>query len=344
MRTLSVLFFSFLFLFTISCDDDDHPHGNSDERVVIANRASNSITVIDAKNNTVLNTYPMPNNGEPMYVVHIKPAHAVFVGDRANNLVVAFDDEDFSVKGTVAAGAGVFHMWASPSGNRLWVNNDIDNTTTIINPISMRVVGTAHTPADLVAAGGKPHDVFVDPTRKFAYVSVLGVAGSFDYVVKYNGRTFQEVGRAAVGKDPHLSATRVNNKLYVPCQGNDAVFVLNRNTMAVLDSIPLDNAHGAIMSNSGAYFYSADISGSRLATIDNQANSLLGTPLTTPFPTAHNLAVNSDDSKMFVTHSGGTNDKVTIYDLSPTPAFSTTLTVGLNPFGLAYYTTRRYSY
>lgn len=343
MRTLPAIFISLLLLFAFGCHDDD-PSVPSDERVVVANRASNSITVIDAANNTVLNTYPMPNNGEPMYVVHVKAAHAVFVGDRANNQVVAFDDEDFSVKGTVPAGAGVFHMWASPLGNRLWVNNDIDNTTTVINPLTMRVVGTADTPADLVAAGGKPHDVFVDPYRNFAYVSVLGVAGGSDYVIKYSGRSLQEVGRAAVGKDPHLSATRVNNKLYVPCQGNDAVFVLNRNSMTVLDSIPFDNAHGAGMSNSGRYFYSADISNSRLATIDIQAGSISGTPLTTPFPTAHNLALNSSDTKLFVTHSGATADKLTIYDLSPNPSHSTSLTVGMNPFGLVYYSTRRYSY
>ena len=131
------------------------------ERVVICNRASNSISVIDAATNDVLDTYDMPDDGEPMYAVHIPQAKAVFVGDRANDRVVAFDEDDFSVVGTVPAGDGVFHMWASPNGNQLWVNNDVDNTTTIINPASMKVKGTAVTPADLVDLDGKPHDVFV---------------------------------------------------------------------------------------------------------------------------------------------------------------------------------------
>ena len=81
----------------------------------------------------------------------------------------------------------------------------------------------------------------------------------------------------------------------------------DRKTMEVLDEIPFDNAHGAGMSNSGDYFYSADISNSRLSTINTQTNTIMGTPLAAPFPVAHNLAINASDTKLFVTHSGGSN-------------------------------------
>jgi len=43
--------------------------------------------------------------------------------------------------------------------------------------------------------------------------------------------------------------------------------------------------------------------------------------------------------RLFLTHSGGTADKVTVYGISqnsPTPVFETEVTVGLNPFGLAF--------
>lgn len=307
------------------------------ERVVTANRASNDISVIDAKANTVLGTYPMPNNGEPMYVVHIPQVNAVFVGDRANNQVVAFDEDNFSVLGTVPAGNGVFHMWAGYNGGQLWVNNDIDNTTTVIHPKTMTVKATVPTPPDLVALGGKPHDVFIGPHASYAFVSVLGITGPNDYIVKYSTRTFQEVGRVAVGKDPHIAATRTNKMIYVPCQGANAVYVINRNTMNISTIIPFNGAHGAGITGNGRYFYTADIVGSNLGTIDTYTNTLVGSAVSTPFPVAHNVIPNCKNTKLFVTHSGATNDKLTIYDLSPTPTHSASLVVGLNPFGLGYY-------
>lgn len=311
------------------------------ERVVVCNRASRDISVIDAANNTVIATYPMPDNGEPMYAVHVRQAKRVFVGDRANDRVVAFDEDDFSVEGYACTGAGVFHMWAARNGSQLWVNNDIDNTTTIINPHNLNVIGTANTPADLVALGGKPHDVVVNGPGTAAWVTVLGVQGSNDYVVKYNAQSCQEVGRAAVGKDPHVSFTRFNNFLYVPCQNSNAVYVLRRGNMSLVTTIPFDGAHGAGMANNGQHFYTADLPGNRLGVINTSSNSLVGSGTGTPFPVPHNIALNRTDDKLFLTHSGATADQLSIYDVNPSPNFVTSLTLGTNPFGLVYYSYKK---
>ncbi len=307
------------------------------ERVVVANRASSNITVLDAATNAVLNTYDMPDDGMPMYAVHIPQAKAVFVGDRANDRVVAFDEDDFSVVGTVPAGDGVFHMWAAPNGSQLWVNNDIDNTTTVINPASMKVKGTAETPADLVALGGKPHDVFFDPEKKFAYVSVLGVAGPNDYVVKYNTNKYEEVDRVAVGKDPHLFADDVNNMLYVACQGTSDIHVVNRTTMEVAMILPFDNAHGIFMPGSGDYVYVANISSAELGVFETSNHTQVGVNVSTPHPTPHNLTINAAEDKLFITHSGASADQLSIYSLDPVPVHEISVTVGTNPFGLVYY-------
>jgi hypothetical protein len=45
------------------------------------------------------------------------------------------------------------------------------------------------------------------------------------------------------------------------------------------------------------------------------------------------------EKTLFLTHSGGTSDKVTLYSVSaadPIPVLIDEVTVGLNPFGLAY--------
>jgi YVTN family beta-propeller protein len=317
-------------------------------KIVVANRASASISVIDTKSDELVGTFDLPagdNTPEPMYVVDGSAKNRVFVGDRANDRVVVFDARDFSIEATVPTGAGVFHMWADPQNKQLWVNNDIDNTSTVINPNTLEVIATVPTPEDLVELGGKPHDVILDPGGNYAYVTVLGVDGPYDYVVQFSTDTFEEVGRAAVGKDPHVSLARQNNLLYVPCQGSDVVFVLNRETLAEVIQISVPGAHGAGMTRNGKTFYTTNITNvpdgddEGLFAIDTTTNTIIDGGVDTPFAVPHNIALTPNGQKLYVTHSGGSADKVTIYTAKandPVPVFLTEVTVGLNPFGLAY--------
>jgi DNA-binding beta-propeller fold protein YncE len=314
---------------------------------VIANRGSGSISVIDARSNEVVGTHALPASmgepmPEPMYVVYSPAGQRVFVGDRANDRVAVFDARSFEVEGTVPAGAGVFHMWADPKGGQLWVNNDIDNTSTVIDAIRLEVIATVATPADLVMMGGKPHDVIVGPQGRFAYVTVLGLPGANDYVVQYDTATFMETARAAVGKDPHVSLNRQTPWLYVPCQNTSNVYVLDRHTLAEETTLSIPGAHGAGMALNGRFFYTANLPGGgtdALFTIDTETNTVVGMGVDSPYPVPHNIALTQSGRKLFLTHSGGTSDKVTIYSASasdPVPEYVTEVTVGLNPFGLTY--------
>lgn len=312
--------------------------------IVVANRNSGSISVINTKTDEVSGTYQLPagpNTPEPMYVVSVKQGHRVFVGDRANNQVVVFNSSNYSVETTIPVGQGVFHMWADPQGRQMWVNNDIDNTTSVINLHSMQVIATVLTPPDLVSMGGKPHDVILGPFGKRAYVTVVGVSGSSDYVVQYSTTTFQETGRAAVGKDAHVSLTTRNRYLYVPCQNSNAVYVLNRFNMNQVEVISVPGAHGVNITTNGKVLYTTNLSGGGtdgLFAIGTRNNSVIGTS-NTPYAVPHNIALTPNSKKLYLTHSGGTSDKVTVYTVSnhdPVPQFLKEITVELNPFGLAY--------
>ena len=317
--------------------------GRSQGKIVVANRASGSISVIDSETDTLIGSYdlPGPNPAEPMYVVYSKFGDRVFVGDRANDQVVVFDADYFTVEGTVPAGKGVFHMWADSRGRQLWVNNDIDNTATVINTRTLKVIATVSLPADLVAAGGKPHDVILDRAGRFAYITMLGFAGANDYVVQFSTRTFEEVNRAEVGKDPHLSLSNRGRNLYVPAQNSNKVSVLNRFTLEQITEIALPGAHGAGMRSDGRTFYTTNLPGGGadgLFAIDTKTNQVLGS-VDAPFPVPHNIALTPKGSKLYVTHSGAVSDKVSIYTASkrePVPVLLGETTVGLNPFGLAY--------
>jgi YVTN family beta-propeller protein len=357
-----LLIFAFpLMLFFNGCNEPTTPIENADllkqqqsdgqnglngntSYVVIANRASGNISVINTYTDEVTGTYDLPmgsNTPEPMYVVFVKQSNRVFVGDRANNQVVVFNAMDFSVETTIPVGQGVFHMWADPQGKQLWVNNDIDNTTSVIDLYSLQVIATVPTPADLVSMGGKPHDVILGNRNKYAYISVLGVTGSSDYVVQFSTRNFQETGRAPVGMDPHLSLTNRNKYLYVPCQNSDAVYVLNRYDMSLVETITVPGSHGAFMTTNGKVFYTTNLSGGGtdgLFAINTKNNQVIGSS-NTPFPVPHNIVGTNNTKKLYLTHSGGTSDKVTVYEISnrsPVPLYLGEVTVGLNPFGLDF--------
>ena len=313
-------------------------------KVIVADRASGTISVIDSKTDNLTGTYELPsapNNPEPMYVVYVRQTNKVFVGDRANNKVVVFNGDTFEAESSIVVGNGVFHMWADQLGNQLWVNNDIDNTTSVIDLHTMTVIATVSTPPDLVAMGGKPHDVILDHLGNYAFISVLGVLGSSDYVVKFSTTSFNEMGRTAVGKDPHLSLTIRNNSLYVPCQNSDLVYVLDRADMKVMKTIPVPGSHGAGMATNGKVFYTTNLPGegsNGLFAISTGSNSVIGTG-NTPYPVPHNIALNTSSKKLYVTHSGGGSNKVTVYRVSnryPSPEFIKEITVGFNPFGIAF--------
>ena len=344
----SLILISLLTLFGLSTSaysDDSRVPRHERGKVVVADRASGTITVINVRDDTVFGTFALPAGAhapEPMYVVHTPSADLVLVGDRANSRVVAFDDKDFSVQGYAPTGNGVFHMWADSDDEKLWVNNDIDNTATVIDPGSLEVLATVPMPQDLVSLGGKPHDVILDPAGDAAYVTLAGFAGDSDYVVKFDTESFTETARAAVGKDPHVSLTRRNRLLYVPCQNSDAVFVLKRRDLSVVKIISVPGAHGAGMPSDGKTFYTTNLPGGGidgLYAIDTKRNKVIGEAVDTPFPVPHNIAITRKHTKLYVTHSGASAQQVSVYTInrkSVLPRFKTVVTTGFNPFGLAF--------
>jgi len=325
---------------------DKHSYNKKDQgHIVVANRASGSLSIINVSTNKIAATIDLPsadNPSQPMYVVHSSRANRVFVGDRANNRIVVFDDKTFKYETSIPAGNGVFHMWADRHDDQLWVNNDIDNTATVIDPMTLEILATVKIPADLIELGGKPHDVILDPSGKSAYVTIVGLLGENDFVVKFDTENFKEIARAAVGKDAHLSLTRRNKLLYVPTQNSNSVYVFSRKKLKLKKIIRLPGAHGAGMTRKGKTFYTTNISGggkAGLVAINTKTNAVIGQATDTPFPKPHNIALTRKADKLYITHSGATANQVSVYRIdkkSKKPTLETVVTVGLNPFGLTF--------
>jgi len=159
-----------------------------------------------------------------------------------------------------------------------------------------------------------------------------------DTVVQYETINFTEVNRAVVGISPHVAYNHKNDELYLPCQGSDAVFVLDALDLSPVDIIPVPNAHGVITSRNFKRLYTTNISDggiNAIFCIGTKTNSVLGVA-DTPDAVPHNVAVTPNGKKLYVTHSGP-NNTVTVFDIKHDQLqFSKTIVVGENPFGLAY--------
>lgn len=305
-------------------------------KMVVANRGDGTISVIDVGSDQVVDIVMLPMSvgdafPEPMYVVATQK-NRVWVGDRANDRVVVFDSRTFAVEALIPAGDGVFHMEADNSGRQLWVVNDQDKTATVVDARKLNVLATVPMPADL----GAPHDVVLDDHGVFAYVSFIGDKT----VVQFETRSYTEVDRAIVGLSPHIAYNKKNDELYLPCQGDDAVFVLDAADLSLVDIIPVPNAHGTATSTNSRQFYTTNISDLGVAAvqcIDTKSNTVAGVA-DTPDPIPHNIAVTANGRKLYVTHSGGGASTVSVFETNKkgNPTFVTTVTVGSNPFGLAF--------
>lgn len=298
------------------------------ETVVVANRGGASLSVINAKNDKIKHTVSIAGS-EPMYVVYVPKTDRLYVGDRKQNKVHVLHPGTFKIQRSIAVGNGVFHMWADGKGQHLWVANDVDNTVSVIT--------LADNSVRTLQLDAKPHDVFLTKDGKTAFVSVL-IDGAPDKVYAFDTASLSKTGETAVGEDPHLFFMEGAQQLYVPCQ-TGGVYVLNRNLSAAANTIALTGTHGIYGSRDGQFAYVTNLPGNQLYSLDTSSAALVGSALNTTVITPHNVVINRKDNKLFVTHSGPTADKVTVYSVSSAGALAQTkvLTAGVNPFGLTYY-------
>lgn len=303
----------------------------SRSEVVVANRGSGSITLIDSRSLAVRDV-ELPGTAEPMYVSHDLRHDQVLVGDRANSTVVAFDDDTYEVIGSVPVGDGVFHQWLENSRRQLWVVGDTANTVTVVDTRNLEVLTTIDMPSDIVEAGGKPHDVFVQGNE--AFVTFVGLEEG-GVVVQYSTRTFEETGRADVGGDPHVYVR--SGRLYVASQDSSTVAIFRARDLLPLGSTEVEAAHGLFVTTRSEVLVTT-ISGGGTNAV-SELNSRLTTvrdTVDTEFPVPHNITVDNR-RQMYVTHSGGTANTVSVIALGR-DGFGEPQTVltGLNPFGLAF--------
>lgn len=319
-------------IFITSCNNDNNNEdiasaSTYEEIVAVANKNEGTVTLIDANTNQIKNTISI-SGSELMYVVYVSTNDKLYVGDRAGKKIHIINPKTKVIENAITVGNGVFHMWADKKGKQLWVNNAGDKTTSVIDLTTNKVIKT-------INIGMTPHDVFVTEDGTKAYVSVFNNDSSKpDMVYKYNTSDFTKTNEVEVGKDPHLFHFSTTDELYVPCQSGE-LYKLNGTDLSIINKNNYAGVHGIFPSPDYKTLYLSDLPGSKLYSFDTKNNTLFTSPLAINTPTPHNLVVNSNGNKLFVTHKG---KNVSIYTIkNGALTLEETLNTGSNPFGLTYY-------
>jgi len=310
-------------------------------RIVVANRGSGTISVIDVATNFITNVaMPAgPNTPDPMYFTYFAPTNTLFVGDRGNNRVVAFDAGTFAVQNFIPTGNGVFHQWGNTLQNQLWVVNDQDRTATVISMATQQVLTTVPVPTG-PGLVGTIHDIILDANSPQAFITINNAAAATG-IVRFSTNTFTQTGLIPDAGIVQVHVGMAQDNLYVANQGGNQIRVFNPNTLAEIASpVLVPGAHGADTNPSETIFYTTNLPAVAgqpgLFTIDVATNTLIGSPVNTPFNTPHNIAITPDGTRLYLTHSGAAATQVTFYDIGPdgVPVFAGTLNTGLNPFAI----------
>jgi gliding motility-associated-like protein len=161
---------------TTAINVGNNPYGvvvsNNGSRVYVANYGSNSVSVIDATNNTVIATIPIGLNFSP-YGIAISPKDDfVYVTNYGNNSVsvistAAINTATNPVIKNVAVGTQPVGVTVNPDGSSVYVTNKGSNTVSIINTATNTVTNT-------ITVGTAPFGISITPDGKKVYVANSG--------------------------------------------------------------------------------------------------------------------------------------------------------------------------
>ena len=304
--------------------------------IIVANRADGTLTILDANDGEELEVVELPYNEDfqdrpdPVDVVSVNGLY--YVGDRANNRVLVFDGVSNELVQIVPAGAGIWEMAVDNRGTQLWVNNQLDNTSTIIDLSSFVPIRTIEAPAGV--GNGVVHDVVLSPSGDEGFVTYVGDGGA---VVKWSSGagTQLAINTANVGDNLRATLSFRFNCLYVPSTDSNTVHVLFTGDLFQEQTIAIADPFDAVPTRDGSYVYITSTTNDAIYTLDIANNVLLDTVVTTPVVNPTKLTVSAN--RLFVAHSDA--DMVTVYSFSsssPIPILIDAIDVGDNPYGIAH--------
>lgn len=301
--------------------------------VFVTNRNDTTVTRLESETESVVNLKnAFSDKPEPMYIVHRKKNHELWVGYRGLNEVHVYNEKTLDIIAKIPTLPGIFHMATDQNVHKVAVVCDTSKKIMIISTKLYEVIATIDLPADLSTY--VLHDVAM--SNYGIFVSLIG--SNSGYVIKYT-HTYVEERRLHVGNVPHLLIRESYNYLYVVSESANLLYKVCILTLLIVSQTTIPSPHGICGTKDGKRLYItniASVNGSQsiyhVLTCDLSIANIMDARLKNP----HNIITSSCEKKLFITHSYIGSTQISAYELDSAGVIdnSTEIETGKVPFGI----------
>ncbi|MEU8998419.1 IPT/TIG domain-containing protein [Streptomyces caniferus] len=278
-------------------------------RGYVANRGSNTISVIDTATNTV--TATVATAGGPTLAVVSPDGTRVYVTLNDAGALGVVDTATNTLTATVAVGAGALGVALSPDGARAYVTGQTANTLSVVDTATNTVTAT-------VTTGPAPIGVAVTPDGARAYVCCVG-----DSTVRVvDTATNTVTGSFTAGDVPVIVAFSPDGtRAYVCNAGGNSVSVIDTATNTAVATVGVGTLPRFVaVSPDGTAAYTADFTDNTVTVIDTATNTATGSIPVGNGPVG--IAVTPAGNRLYVTDN--TDNAVSVIALTLVPSKGTT--------------------
>ena len=280
------------------------------ENVYVANRGSNTVSVIDVFTFNVIKTVPVGN--QPAAIAANPQKNEIYVANTESNNLSIIDAEKNAVIATIGVHRAPVSIAVSPDGKRAYVANSGSNNVSIIDLDAKRVVST-------ISVGIGPAMVAISPDAKTAVVSLHGENG-ISVIDAVLARVRNKLSVADCQQPEFVTILPDSSKAFVACRGGSQVaaiqlkkpeFKQEDDRLLTLLNVGKSPAHLALKPDGGEIFVSNADSGT-FSEIATQANEVGGSYLVGSNPARGVVA--SDNATLYISDSG--SNSVVVYDIT----------------------------
>lgn len=232
-------------------------------RAYVANRGSNTVSVIDTATDTVIDT--IATGAGPTDVAISPDGTRAYVAVFDDGLVSVFDLASNTLVTDIPVGSGATMAAVTPDGTRVYVTRQTTDTVSVIDTAS-------NTVTDTVTVGTGPTGVVITPDGTRAYVaSYSGSVSAIDIA------TNTVIATILAGDVPILLAVSSDGaRVYVTNAGSSSVSVIDTATNTTTDNIGVSaQPRFPALSPDGAHLYVPNSGPDTVSVIDTATRTVV---------------------------------------------------------------------
>lgn len=280
------------------------------EYVYVANRGSDSVSVIDVFGFKVIQTLPVGK--APSALAANPKKNEIYVANTESNNISVIDAEKNAVIATIGVHRAPVSIAVSPDGRRAYVANSGSNNISVIDLNARKVVAT-------ISVGVGPAMAAVAPDGKSVVVSLHG-ENAVSVIESAISRERSRIAIPDCQQPEFVTILPDSSKAFVACRGGSQVAAVqlkkpewkqDDDRLLTLLNVGKSPTHLALKPDGGEIFVSNADSGT-FSEIATQANEVGGSYLVGSGPARGVVA--SDNATFYVSDSGA--DVIVIYDIT----------------------------